>query len=403
MAFATITTVAGAEKVTCQPGQSMECAFTVTSESGSAIHISLQTLAEGSTQSEWLEIVGERERGLPGSGSEHVTVRLSVPGDAAPGRYPFRLRAYVTDDPEQAAESPAIAAEVTEAAAPPSSRPPGKSGFPWWAVVVAVVVLLIGGGVAAWLLWPSDVLVPDVAKMSVEEAEKKLKGVGLEVGPIAERPTADQPPDRIVEQAPAAGETAAKGTEVVLTVAVPPPVDPVAEKKQKACNGYANSAVAQNKQNLDKKCGFTGRRWLSDRGAHFDWCMSGENYRTHAPRETSVRTASLQRCSTPAPASLIGSWKNRNADTRSVTRLEVKKKGRQVEVHAWGSCTPTDCDWGTTTGPVRGSRASVRWEQGFVNRTMKLSLQGSVLKMEMDSIYTDNRPRRKSTEYFVRK
>ena len=64
MSIATITPVAGAEKVTCQPGQSMECAFTVTSESAGALRIGLQALAEGATKKEWLEVVGERERDL---------------------------------------------------------------------------------------------------------------------------------------------------------------------------------------------------------------------------------------------------------------------------------------------------------------------------------------------------
>ena len=183
MAFATITTVAGAAKVTCQPGQSMECAFTITSESAQAARVSLQTLTEGTTQQEWLQVVGERERDLPGSGSEHVTVRVSIPADAQPGKYAFRLRAYATDDPEQTAESPAVAAEVPAA---PQVKPKipeiPKKPFPWWIVAAAVVVLLIGGGVTWYML--SGGKVPDLKGDTLDVALDKLDKAGLVPGTV---------------------------------------------------------------------------------------------------------------------------------------------------------------------------------------------------------------------------
>ncbi len=218
MAFATITTVAGAEKVTCQPGQSMECAFTITSESGSATRISLQTLAEGSTQAQWLEVVGERERDLPGSGSEHVTVRLSVPADAAPGRYPFRLRAYVTDDPEQAAESPAVAAEVAKAATPPQTPPPDNNGFPWWIVAVAAVLVLVIGGGVTWFLLSGGPKVPGLTGDTLDVAVQKLDKAGLAPGAVTEKVTGQADAGVVLSQDPKADTEVEKGSEVALTI-----------------------------------------------------------------------------------------------------------------------------------------------------------------------------------------
>ncbi|HCS88969.1 MAG: hypothetical protein N838_18675 [Thiohalocapsa sp. PB-PSB1] len=41
------------------------------------------------------------------------------------------------------------------------------------------------------------------------------------------------------------------------------------------CEPYANSAVAQNKENLSLGCGYQGSRWDSDFSNHYNWCSSG--------------------------------------------------------------------------------------------------------------------------------
>jgi len=42
-----------------------------------------------------------------------------------------------------------------------------------------------------------------------------------------------------------------------------------------------------------------------------------------------------------------GTWKNVDPNTRGITTLEINVSGNTVNVQAWGSCTPQDCDWGT--------------------------------------------------------
>ena len=45
-------------------------------------------------------------------------------------------------------------------------------------------------------------------------------------------------------------------------------------------------------------------------------------------------------------AELLGNWHNANASTRDIVRLEIMHAGGNIEVHAWGACSPTPCDWG---------------------------------------------------------
>lgn len=43
---------------------------------------------------------------------------------------------------------------------------------------------------------------------------------------------------------------------------------------QATCDWYANTALQQQKANVDRKCGFKGESWSFDRGAHILWCQS---------------------------------------------------------------------------------------------------------------------------------
>jgi len=45
----------------------------------------------------------------------------------------------------------------------------------------------------------------------------------------------------------------------------------------------------------------------------------------------------------------FGSW-YAPGPVRGVTRIDVRRVGAQVFVRVWGSCQPTDCDWGEAPG-----------------------------------------------------
>jgi len=104
----------------------------------------------------------------------------------------------------------------------------------------------------------------------------------------------------------------------------------------------------------------------------------------------------------PPKNMFIGNWKNDNPQTRGITRLEVRQEGEAVLVHAWGACSPQDCDWGAQPAAISAGSASVTWEQGFVLRKMTLTPDAQLLRMSLDSVYRDNRPAQQGREYFVK-
>lgn len=52
-----------------------------------------------------------------------------------------------------------------------------------------------------------------------------------------------------------------------------------------------------------------------------------------------------------------GNWRNIDPATQGVTRLQIDTSPN-VTVHAWGQCSPSDCDWGTVGGFAYGPNAS---------------------------------------------
>jgi hypothetical protein len=78
--------------------------------------------------------------------------------------------------------------------------------------------------------------------------------------------------------------------------AAPPPT--TAGDSGVRCRQYANTGVAQNNENIQRHCGFSGSRWVSDFNTHFNWCV------TVAPGiadgETRARENDLARCRTQA-------------------------------------------------------------------------------------------------------
>lgn len=63
---------------------------------------------------------------------------------------------------------------------------------------------------------------------------------------------------------------------------------------QATCDWYARTALEQNKQNLDRKCGLKGLSWSSDRSAHMSWCatVSPDEWK----KQAQLRDQALAKC-----------------------------------------------------------------------------------------------------------
>jgi len=53
-----------------------------------------------------------------------------------------------------------------------------------------------------------------------------------------------------------------------------------------------------------------------------------------------------------------GSWVNEDPNTGGMTRLQIFQN---LEVQAWGACTPTECDWGRVQGRYTQRGITAYW------------------------------------------
>ena len=58
------------------------------------------------------------------------------------------------------------------------------------------------------------------------------------------------------------------------------------------CDQYAKTAISQNRQNMERACGFTGPAWVSEYNHHYDWCVRVE--KEQADAGTKMRSDDLQ-------------------------------------------------------------------------------------------------------------
>ena len=63
----------------------------------------------------------------------------------------------------------------------------------------------------------------------------------------------------------------------------------------------------------------------------------------------------------PAPPSIVGTWKNAGSGRRAedtISSLVISGSGSSLSIHAFGSCQPAPCDWGTQPAVVDGQAAT---------------------------------------------
>jgi hypothetical protein len=115
------------------------------------------------------------------------------------------------------------------------------------------------------------------------------------------------------------------------------------------------------------------------------------------PKKNGEPTPSPSESKSPPPQTesrFQGRWENADPNTRGITRLQIRQNGAQLAVHAFGKCTPTDCDWGEEKGSVIGNSGHVTWDQRFALVKMVITPQGqNQLKVVTDTVFNDARPR----------
>jgi hypothetical protein len=100
-----------------------------------------------------------------------------------------------------------------------------------------------------------------------------------------------------------------------------------------------------------------------------------------------------------------GHWKNVNAQTRGVIELDIRVHGLNVDVKAWGACSPHPCEIGNIDAhlyaPSVGDNLEntaraliVRYHDSFSERILVIEPRGSdELGAQMYTHFTDNSKR----------
>jgi hypothetical protein len=89
--------------------------------------------------------------------------------------------------------------------------------------------------------------------------------------------------------------------------------------------------------------------------------------------------------------SFQGEWYNVDPDTRDVPMVSINWSETNWTVHAWGSCSPTDCDWGLTAFyPMADSVSSLEFTQGFAEWDFGFSTVYSTFKLDGDTLQFEN-------------
>lgn len=94
----------------------------------------------------------------------------------------------------------------------------------------------------------------------------------------------------------------------------------------------------------------------------------------------------------------LGKWKNVNPETNGMVELDIQKYDQKLFINAWGSCSPTNCEWGETdfhmlssaVGKPPLAQAIARWDNDFSQRTFTFKAEGRKLLIESFVVFTDD-------------
>ncbi len=96
-----------------------------------------------------------------------------------------------------------------------------------------------------------------------------------------------------------------------------------------------------------------------------------------------------------------GYWTNVDPNTGGITNLDIAVTGTSAQVHGWGKCHPTDCDWGTVTAypftsDVSSDMVSTAnallavFDSGFSETTLVIRMAGENLQVDSYDRFKDN-------------
>jgi PASTA domain len=211
---------AASETVNLHEGKG-QVAFTASNVSGRALRGRAVLVAKDATLKPWLSLSVEPEQDFAPGATKQFTVTVKAAAGAKPGKYTARLDLVSVENPdEDYTQGPTVAVVVLEASAAP------KKKFPYWIFAVAALFLIILAGGLWYVLSPKKISVPDVTRISVDDAKQKLAKAKLKEADTQQM-TTGTPAGQVISQQPVAGTSVEEGTTVTLTVAAPLRIGPI--------------------------------------------------------------------------------------------------------------------------------------------------------------------------------
>ncbi|MBE0677464.1 MAG: hypothetical protein IH592_01745 [Bacteroidales bacterium] len=115
---------------------------------------------------------------------------------------------------------------------------------------------------------------------------------------------------------------------------------------------------------------------------------------TTATRMTSVpraMTSVSDSKSTPGTvaSSMDGTWKNSDPNTRGITKVIISGNGTRIQT--FGSCSPTDCDWGKVPLTRSGANFRATYDESMAVTYITFGVSGNEMKLTSDRRYKDKR------------
>ncbi|MGH9432825.1 MAG: hypothetical protein ACRD3T_14895 [Terriglobia bacterium] len=129
------------------------------------------------------------------------------------------------------------------------------------------------------------------------------------------------------------------------------------------------------------------------------WMHEQADKQAAVPNPSANSTAAGAPAAAPAqPAAgsgLEGTWLNTADNGRNgLHKLEIRQAGSDLQVHAWGTCIPKDCDWGMQEAPLSGSAATVTWSLAHGQRQAAVTVgpvESGQLKVAIHNTLADGR------------
>jgi hypothetical protein len=99
-----------------------------------------------------------------------------------------------------------------------------------------------------------------------------------------------------------------------------------------------------------------------------------------------------------------GDWKPTSQERPMLAELKIVQEGTRWTAHAYGSCTPTPCDWGVVPFVVLQQRPAGRsvgwavWQRGTATRYVTMRLGEDALVVDIHNLFSGPRDQ---PSYFV--